>query len=342
MSGQKVATLPERETIIAKSGIMREIMEGIEQIAQSDANVLLTGENGTGKTEMAALLHRKSHRAAKRFVAVNMGAIPEAVFESEFFGHVRGAFTDAKGDRVGRVELAHEGTLFMDEISNTPLVQQAKLLRLLDQKEFERIGSSQTEVADLRFIGATNADLAALVRDNRFRLDLLFRINTIEIKLPPLKERNEDLPLLAEHFLRKFAIKHRKPGLELHRSAIEAILAHSWPGNIRELSNVMERSVVLCQNHSIRAQDLSLRALGQSPRSENLPSPPEEDLGRDTRHATLDEIEDVIVRRRLADFDNDVIKTAISLGISRSALYRRLQKSRDKHPVGNHALLFTA
>lgn len=341
MLEQKVATLPEREPIIGKSKVMREIMDGIEQIAQSDANVLLTGENGTGKTEMAALLHRKSRRAAKRFVAVNMGAIPEAVFESEFFGHVRGAFTDAKGDRVGRVELAHEGTLFMDEISNTPLVQQAKLLRLLDRKEFERIGSSQTETADLRFIGATNADLAALVRDNRFRLDLLFRINTIEIKLPPLRERNEDLPLLADHFLRRFALKYRKPRLELHRSAIEAILAHSWPGNIRELSNVMERAVVLCKDCGIRASELNLRVLEQPLRNRNYPSPLEDDLGCDPRHATLDEIEDGIVRRRLADFDNDVIKTASSLGISRSALYRRLQKTRDKHQVGNHAVLFT-
>lgn len=318
------------EPIVAVSGVMRDIMVRIDQVAQSDANILLTGENGTGKTQMASLLHDRSRRANNRFVAVNMGAIPESLFESELFGHVRGAFTDAKLDRIGRVELADKGTLFLDEITNTTLGQQAKLLRLLDQKQFEKVGASKTQEADLRIIAATNADVQGLVREGQFRLDLLFRLNTIEIKLPPLRQRLEDIPLLTEHFLEKFSQKYGKTGLSLSQSAMEAVQTYSWPGNVRELSHVMERAVILATRSTIPVLDLMLP--NSPPSSAPRPSSVSlnEIIANDSHHPTLDELEETIVLRRLAEFENDVIRTAFSLGISRSALYRRLQKNRER------------
>jgi DNA-binding NtrC family response regulator len=316
------------DRLIAASAAMRDILETVDQVADSDASVLLTGENGTGKTQIANLLHSRSRRAAKSFVAVNMGAVPETLFESELFGHIRGAFTDAKTDRIGRVELAHEGTFFMDEIANINLAQQAKLLRMLDQKQFEKIGSSKTQEVDVRIVSATNADLKSLVEKKQFRLDLLFRLNTIEIRLPPLRERAADIPALTDFFLDKFTKKYAKPGLCLGPAAARAMLSYSWPGNIRELAQVVERAVLLCRSGVVDAPDLMLfgtvvdeRAGRQVVDADIKPS--------EYSTATLDEIEDIVIHERLEQFANDVVKAADSLGISRSALYRRLQKPRS-------------
>src|SRR6266567_1165646 len=224
--------LPE---LIAESPAMRPVLKLMERIGPSDANVLILGEHGTGKEVVARWLHAASGRAEGSLVAVNLGGIPDGLFESELFGHVKGAFTDAKVDRVGRFELADGGTLFLDEIANLPLPQQAKLLRVLETGEVERVGSSRARRVDARLISATNADPRAEVRTGRFREDLLFRLNTVEIRIPPLRERREDVPLLASHFLRRYAQRYRKPAQSFAPDAMEALLRHPWPGNVREL-----------------------------------------------------------------------------------------------------------
>ena len=220
---------------------MRPVLDVIARVGPSDANVLITGENGTGKGLVAQTLHAVSARASKPFIAVNIGGLPEGVFESELFGHVRGAFTDAKSDRAGRFELADGGTLFLDEIGNIPASQQAKMLRTVETGEFERVGSSRTSRANVRLISATNADLAAEVAGGKFRQDLLFRLNTILLHLPPLRERREDIELLAQHFLKQHVERYRKAITGFDESALLAIRAHGWPGNVRELDHAVER-----------------------------------------------------------------------------------------------------
>src|SRR5271168_2913058 len=223
-----------RPTLIAESPSMQPVLDLIARIGPSDANVLITGEHGTGKEVVAQTLHALSTRAARSLVAVNTGALAEGTFESELFGHVKGAFTDARTDRIGRFELADRGTLFLDEIANVPMRQQAKLLRVLETGDLERVGSSQTRRVNVRLISATNADLQEECAQGRFREDLLFRLNTVEIHLPPLRDRREDIPLLAGHFLARYTSRYRKAATGFEPNALEAMFQHSWPGNVRE------------------------------------------------------------------------------------------------------------
>ncbi|MBI1940539.1 MAG: sigma-54-dependent Fis family transcriptional regulator [Acidobacteria bacterium] len=299
-------------SLIAESAAMRPVLDLLERIGPSDANVLITGEHGTGKEVLARALHALSPRAAKPMVIVNAGGLAEGVFESELFGHVRGAFTDAKTDRVGRFELADGGTLFLDEIANVPLNLQAKLLRVLETGELERVGSSKTHRVKVRVISATNVDVRAEVSAGRFREDLLFRLNTIEILLPPLHDRKEDIPLLALHFLRKYSQRYLKKISEFDDAAMRTLLDYSWPGNVRELDHAVERAALLAQGNLIRAGDLGLRESPDgAPRLDQM---------------SLEEVERVLIQKALARSGGNVSQAAQSLGLSRSGLYRRLQK----------------
>jgi DNA-binding NtrC family response regulator len=290
------------------------VLELIARVGPSEANVLITGENGTGKGVVARALHTKSARAAVPMITVNTGGLSEAVFESELFGHVRGAFTDAKTDRVGRFELADGGTIFLDEIANISLGQQAKLLRVLETGEFERLGSSATRTADVRIFSATNADLRQEIAAGRFRQDLLFRLNTVEIHVPALRARRDDILALAHHFLKQHAQRYRKSFRGFEDAARSALLAHSWPGNVRELDHAVERGVLMGRGGWVRAQDLGLQgaapATGGGQRLEDL---------------TLEDVERALIQKALARHSN-VSQAAQALGLSRSALYRRLEK----------------
>jgi len=299
-------------TLIAESPAMRPVLELIGRVGPSDANVLITGENGTGKGVVARALHAVSARASKPLVVVNMGGLSAGVFESELFGHVKGAFTDAKTDRVGRFELADGGTLFLDEIANIPPDQQAKLLRVLETGEFERVGSSKTRRANVRLISATNADVHAEVAAGRFRRDLLFRLNTVEIPLPPLRERREDIPPLAAYFLRQHAERYRKSVSGIEPAAARILQEHGWPGNVRELDHAVERAVLMAQGHTVKAADLGLRVGREAaPRIEDM---------------SLEEVERHLIKRTLARCEGNAMKAAEALGLSRSAFYRRLEK----------------
>ncbi|HEY0945814.1 MAG TPA: sigma-54 dependent transcriptional regulator [Opitutaceae bacterium] len=298
-------------TLIASSAAMRPVLEVISRVGPSDANILITGENGTGKGVIAQALHHVSVRAGKPFISVNMGGLPEGVFESELFGHVRGAFTDAKSDRAGRFELADGGTLFMDEIGNIPLSQQAKILRTLETGEFERVGSSRTYRANVRLISATNSDLQAEVAAGKFRQDLLFRLNTIHIHLPPLRERREDIELLALHFLKMHVERYRKAITGFDDTAIQALKDYAWPGNVRELDHAVERGVLMAQGKVVRAPDLGLNAGNTAPRLDDM---------------SLEEVEAFLIKKTLARCDGNARKAAEELGLSRSAFYRRLEK----------------
>ncbi len=298
--------------MIAESPAMRGALELIRRVGPSDANVLVTGEHGTGKELVARLLHASSSRAGHALVTVNVGGLAEGVFESELFGHVKGAFTGASAERAGRFELAHGGTLFLDEIANVPLAQQARLLRVLQTGEFERVGSSRSRAVDVRLVSATNADLRAECGAGRFREDLLFRINTVEIHLPALRERREDIPALARYFLGRHARRYRKPLAGFEDAALEALLAHAWPGNVRELDHVIERAVLMARDDPVRAGDLALRAAdSRGPALDEL---------------TLDEAERLLIQRALQRCDGNVSEAARLLGLSRSALYRRLER----------------
>jgi DNA-binding NtrC family response regulator len=302
--------------LVAQSPEMRPVIELIERVGPSEANVLITGENGTGKGVVARAIHAVSSRSARPLVTVNTGGLSETVFESELFGHVRGAFTDAKADRVGRFELADGGTLFLDEIANISLSQQAKLLRVLETGEFERVGSSRTRRADVRVLSATNASLREEVGAGRFRQDLLFRLNTVEIQVPPLRSRRADIVPLAEHFLALHARRYRKPLRGFEEGALEAFLAHAWPGNVRELDHSVERGVLMAAGDRVRARDLGLQpaalpTLSGTSALEALP---------------LEEVERVLIQKALARYGGNVSQAAQALGLSRSALYRRLEK----------------
>lgn len=297
--------------LIAQSAAMRPVLELIARVGPSDANVLITGENGTGKGLVAQAIHAVSARAPRPFISVNMGGLPEGVFESELFGHVRGAFTDAKVDRAGRFELAEGGTLFMDEIGNIPQAQQAKLLRALERGEFERVGSSRTLRADVRLISATNADISAEVAAGRFRQDLLFRLNTIQIHLPALRERRDDIDLLAQHFLKQHVTRYRKAITGFDEEAAAALRSYAWPGNVRELNHAVERAVLMAGGKVVRAADMSLNPASGAPRLDDM---------------SLDEVEAYLIKKTLARCDGNARKAAEVLGLSRSAFYRRLEK----------------
>jgi DNA-binding NtrC family response regulator len=296
--------------IIAESPRMRPVLQLMERVGPSDANVLISGEHGTGKELVAQWLHAVSARAQRSFIAVNMGGLSEGVFESELFGHVRGAFTDAKTDRVGRFELADAGTLFLDEIGNLAMAQQAKLLRVLQTGEVERVGSSKPRKVDVRLLSATNLNLNEEVNGGRFREDLLFRLNTIELHLPPLRERREDIAPLAMHFLRQHSGRYRKSLKAFDTSAMQQLLEHPWPGNIRELGHAIERAVLLAHGETVRAADLALRAPStSSTKLEDLP---------------LEDVERLLIRKALDRYGGNVSQAAKALGLSRSALYRRI------------------
>jgi DNA-binding NtrC family response regulator len=299
-------------TMIAEAPAMQPVLEMIERVAPSDANVLITGENGTGKGVVARALHQASARASKPLVTVNIGGLSEGVFESELFGHVKGAFTDAKTDRVGRFELADGGTLFLDEIANVPLSQQPKMLRVLETSEFERVGSSKTRKVNVRIISATNAELKKEVEAGHFRRDLLFRLNTIEIHLPPLRERREDIAPLARHFLWQQLQRYRKHIDGFDAPAMQAMLSYEWPGNVRELEHAVERAVLMASSTMIHAKDLGLTVSS--------------DGGGNLEDLSLEEVEAMLIKKALARCDGNVSRAADALGLSRSALYRRLEK----------------
>jgi len=297
--------------LIAESPAMRPVMEMISRVGPSDANVLITGENGTGKGLIAQALHTLSPRASRTMITVNMGGLSETLFESELFGHVKGAFTDAKTDRAGRFELADEGTLFMDEIANIPFAQQAKLLRVIETGNFERVGSSKTMHANVRIISATNANLQDEIAAGRFRQDLLFRLNTIQISLPPLRDRREDIMPLANSFLRQHAQRYRKQISGFDEAVRERLLQHRFPGNVRELDHIVERAVLMAQDRQIRAADLGLTPAATASRS--------------LEEMSLEEVEAFLIKKALARNDGNARKAAEALGLSRSAFYRRLQ-----------------
>src|SRR4051794_9409745 len=298
--------------LIAQAPAMRPVVELISRVAPSDANVLITGENGTGKSLIAQAIHALSARATRTMITVNMGGLSETLFESELFGHVKGAFTDAKTDRAGRFELADESTLFMDEIANIPLSQQAKLLRVIETGDFERVGSSKTLHANVRIISATNARLPDEVAAGRFRQDLLFRMNTIEVSLPPLRDRREDIMPLANHFLNEHAQRYRKQVGGFDEAARERLLQHRFPGNIRELDHIVERAVLMTKDRQIRAADLGLTSGGIE--------------SRNVEEMSLEEVEAFLIKKALARNDGNARKAAEALGLSRSAFYRRLQQ----------------
>ncbi|MGB9474940.1 MAG: sigma-54 dependent transcriptional regulator [Candidatus Udaeobacter sp.] len=298
--------------LIAQSPSMRPVIEMISRVAPSDANILITGENGTGKSLVARTIHALSPRASHAMITVNMGGLSETLFESELFGHVKGAFTDAKTDRTGRFELADESTLFLDEIANIPLAQQAKLLRVIETGDFERVGSSKTLHANVRIISATNANLDSEVAASRFRQDLLFRLNTIQITLPPLRERRDDIMPLANSFLGQHAERYRKQIAGFDETARERLLQHRFPGNVRELDHIVERAVLMTQDRQVRASDLGLTNGGGE--------------SRDLEEMSLEEVEAFLIKKALARNDGNARKAAEALGLSRSAFYRRLQQ----------------
>jgi DNA-binding NtrC family response regulator len=297
--------------IVAESSAMQEVLSIAQRVASSDAPVLILGESGTGKSLLARLIHEWSARG-NSLIEVNVGALPEGVFESEMFGHVRGAFTDARSERAGRVELADGGSLFLDEIGNLPAGQQAKLLRVLDSGEFEPVGSSRTRKVNVRLIAATNADLHRLVAEGRFRQDLLFRINTIEIRIPPLRERRADIAPLALAVLAASGRRYGRALREFDPDAIRTLQHYAWPGNIRELRNVIERAALLAPGEAVSMADLRLVPA-------NTPPPALEDMN-------LEDAERILICAALKRHAGSVVEAAAALGLSRSALYRRMEK----------------
>jgi DNA-binding NtrC family response regulator len=300
------------QSLIAESAVMKPVLEAIAKVGPSEANVLVTGENGSGKGVVANAIYAASTRRNKTMVTVNTASIPETVFESELFGHVAGAFTDAKTNRLGRFKLADGGTLFLDEIASIPTKLQSKLLRVLESGEFEPIGSSKTCHVDVRVLSATNADLSKEVENGEFRQDLLYRLNTVEIHVPPLRDRKEDIPLLAMHFLSGYITKYRKSITGFNTEAMQTLYSYHWPGNVRELDHAIERAVLMAQDKFIKSEELGLTSMHSNElQLENI---------------TLEEMERRAIRKVMAKYNGDISKAAISLGLSRAALYRRLEK----------------
>jgi DNA-binding NtrC family response regulator len=301
--------------IIGQSAAMQNIFKTIDRVAKTDANVLILGENGTGKEVIARAIHRNSSRKNETFASVDLGSITETLFESELFGHKKGAFTDAKEDRPGRFELANNGTLFLDEIGNLSMPLQAKLLTVLQNRKVSRVGSNKDTLIDIRLICATNMPLYDMVKENRFRQDLLYRINTIEIEVPPLRERFEDIPLLANHFLKHYAEKYQKSVSKISEAAITRMHKHPWPGNIRELQHSVERAVILSNTPVLQPEDFNF-----------TPSGGKEDGQINLEQFNLEEVEKLLIRKVLKKYNGNITQAASELGLTRSSLYRRLEK----------------
>jgi DNA-binding NtrC family response regulator len=301
------------QEIIGVSNAIAKVVKTIEKVAKTDASVLLLGENGTGKELLARLLHRKSDRTDQIFISADMGSLNENLIESEMFGHVKGSFTDAKDDKIGRFELAKGGTIFLDEIGNLSYPLQAKLLSALEKRVICRVGSNVEIPIDIRLVSATNMPLQKMVAEGKFREDLFYRINTFEIHLPPLRERLDDIPILAEHFLKIYSSKYNKPRIKIKKSTLKLLTKHNWPGNIRELQNTVERAVILCDNDEIVIDDFLLK-------KNELQAIANEDT------LNLDEMEKSIIMKALHKNNGNVTKAASDLGLQRNALYRRLEK----------------
>jgi DNA-binding NtrC family response regulator len=301
--------------IIGQSSVMQKIFQTIDRVARTDANVLILGENGTGKELIARAIHKNSVRQNQNFASVDLGSITETLFESELFGHKKGSFTDAKEDRAGRFELANGGTLFLDEIGNLTMPLQAKLLTVLQNRRVSRVGANKETAIDIRLICATNMPLYDMVKENRFRQDLLYRINTIEIQLPSLRERFEDIPLLAYYFLKEYATKYGKNVTKISDAALTRMHKHTWPGNIRELQHAVERAVILSNSVVLQPEDFNF----------NTATPKEEgQLSLDQYN--LDEVEKLLIRKVLKKYNGNITQAAGELGLTRSSLYRRLEK----------------
>ena len=317
---QQIAVLDGND-MVAESVVMKSLLTTLEQISKADINILITGENGTGKSLLANHIHQLSTRANNTFVSVNMGAITDSLFESEMFGHVKGAFTDAKENRIGRVELAEHGTLFLDEIANIPLAQQAKLLRLLEEHQYEKVGASKTQQANIRVISATNSDLQQMVKEKSFRQDLLFRLNTFIVEIPPLKARLDDILPMTEAFIVKCAARYNKAVPKLSGQAVQQLLAYQWPGNVRELSHTIERATLLASDEILPEHLMLIDVVNESA---------QETLS--VEHYTfedemsMDDIEKLVIEQRLKLNKGNASDAAKSLAMSRSAFYRRLDK----------------
>jgi len=305
------------DQLVSRAPAMLRVIDAISRVAPADASVLITGENGTGKTQIARQIHLLSSRNMGPFVQVNMGGLASGVFESEMFGHVKGAFTDARGERVGRIEMAHGGTLFLDEIANMPMDQQVKLLHVIETGQFEPVGASRSRVSDIRLITATNADLKKAVANGTFRKDLYFRLNTVELKLPTLVERGEDIESLALYFLSRHGAHYKRPELQLADEAKQALFEYTWPGNIRELNHVIERAVLLAGSPVIGVADLRLEDSGEVADDSEQPT-------------TLEEVEKAFIESTIRKHRGSVVQAAKALGLSRSAMYRRM----EKHGIG--------
>jgi DNA-binding NtrC family response regulator len=302
---------------IGESPAIQRVHEIIERVADTDANILILGENGTGKELVARAIHRKSRRKNSVFISVDLGSISESLFESELFGHVRGAFTDARLDKPGRFEIASGGTIFLDEIGNISLPLQSKLLTVLQHRKIQRVGSNTEIPVDFRLISATNMNLHEMVYEKKFRQDLLYRMNTVEIRVPSLRERPEDVSLLVDYFVRRYSAKYKRPGMKVDRAVVNRLKKYPWPGNIRELQHAIERAVILNEGKVIQSPELLINSSGESPR-------------KDIGHLTMDEMEKQFIQQSLQDHDGNVSNTARTLGMTRTALYRRMKK----HGIG--------
>ncbi len=299
---------------IGESAKMQKVFADIKKVAATDANILILGENGTGKELVARSLHKYSNRSDKSFISVDMGSMNENLFESELFGHEKGAFTDAKSEKIGRFEIAEGGTLFLDEIGNIPLHLQSKILRALESRKISKVGSSKQIDIDIRLITATNENLNDRVASGDFRKDLLYRINTVEITLPPLRERGEDIILLAEHFLNKYSKKYSNSIKGISKRAKDKLMEHAWPGNVRELQNIIERAVILTENELLQPEDFALNEI--------------DDSGNDLSFNSynLDHVEKTVLIKVLEKHAGNISKAAKELGLTRTSLYRRLEK----------------
>ncbi|AEI48394.1 sigma-54-dependent transcriptional regulator [Runella slithyformis] len=304
-------SLPQAN-FVASSAVMQQLYATAERVAVTDATVLVLGENGTGKSDLAQLIHQKSNRADKPFVIVDLGAIPESLFESELFGHVKGAFTDAKEDRAGRFEEAHGGTLFLDEIGNLSLPMQAKLLTVLQNRTVTRVGSNKTKQIDVRIICATNQPIGQMVADRTFRQDLLYRINTIELRIPPLRERPEDIVPLTELFLKQYRHQYKRVVTTLSAALVKQLQRYHWPGNVRELRSAVERAVILAQQNTLQPEDFFQNAFTET--------------SQFTETYQLEEMEKQLIVKAMKKYNGNITEVAKELGLSRQALYRRMEK----------------